>query len=244
MSGTGPTGLATLATPAFQQTQAAIGRVVTGSQIVALAGEAGVGKSFAAQSALEAVGVRVVRLSACFAPTGRCITAAICGDHGNWTRSSTYTTAQRAASHLRSGKYAVLIDECERMAWSGAGMVCYLHDREELAASFVLLYRSCAEAQRFGPLAARTTETVEFVPLELDELLSLLPSAHSIYRSAYALVLGQVDEIYCRGRLREWERFTEEASAICQQAGTGTLGAAEARKALERLLGREPPWPW
>src|SRR6202022_2792400 len=115
----------------------------------------------------------------------------------------------------------VVIGEAQNLNRDCFEYLRHLHD--DRATRFALLFdggAGCWEVLAREPmLHSRIYRRVAFTPLSDQDVCSLIPGYHPIYRDADPVLLARIDEKSAHGRLRSWAAFTQTAATICRARG-------------------------
>lgn len=188
--------------------------------IGAVYGQAGNGKTFSVEAALEDLKVPKVYITSLKRPTMKYIALSVLEaitqvrHHGELMR---LTDDLRQV--LREQRRLVVVDEAQNLSTECFEYLRHLHD--DNATDFALLFvggNRCWEViYRHPMLRSRIWHKVEFKPMEIHEVLKVIPRFHPIYKSADTELLLEVDEELAHGNFRNWASFTKTALELCKQ---------------------------
>lgn len=115
----------------------------------------------------------------------------------------------------------------------------YLHD--DRGTSFALLLvggAGCYEVLRREPmLDSRLYAHLRFAELTPEEVASVIPAYHPIYRHVPLSLIALVDESCAHGNFRNWAKFTLHAQRLMERTGRDTLDAEVARNVFAHFGG-------
>lgn len=229
----------TVATPGFRKTQVVAADAAELREIAVVAGDPGLGKSFAVyhfvanqplpwlwldmppKTTPKEIVVRLLR-----AVSGTCD-----------SRPPVYELADQLCEVLAETPRIVVIDEAQHLDSHGLHQLRYLHDRTD--SDWALLFAGgvgCEKVLASDPqLNDRIAGRVRFRPLEGQQLLETLDAFSPFFAAADRQLLLRVDEIYAAGIFRRWARMLQVGSRLAQRAGTDRLDHTVARAALAKL---------
>lgn len=229
----------TIPTEAFQLTQAAVQKLVTLQAMGVLYGEAGMGKTFAAESAYRNVGIpshwlRWPSTHSTKDVAEYLVEALTAAPAGGTKRQLTQQLVALLGQHQRF----LVVDEAQELSVECLNYLRHLWDHPDT--TFSLLFvggNQCLERLSRDPMTrSRLHRKVEFTRLSEADLRALLPSFHPIYSSLTAERLDQiVDAVdpHCGGSWRAWASFTLEARDILRQDPEASWDAAFIESAVE-----------
>lgn len=216
--------------------------------MVAVYGEAGCGKTFAIENALEQHNeIENHLLDLPMRPSPRGIAARLIKElTGTNASGPLYELDEQLVELLTATPRLLVFDEAQRLTLDGIEYLRHLHDaatrkRQQTGChSFGLVFaggHGCYQTlQRYPMLASRISTWVEFAPLKPEETASLLPAFHPVLTDADPDVIELIDDGYAHGVLRNWATFTKRAADFCAQLGVKTVDERISRN----VFGQKP----
>lgn len=224
------TGAVTIKTPHYAFTARLVPTVVEYAAIGAVYGEAGNGKTFSVQSALESVKIPTVEIASLRRPTMKYIALSVLEGITKVRHSG---ELMRLTEDLRAvlaeERRLVVIDEAQNLSTECFEYLRHLHDdpRTDFALLFVGGNRCWDVIARHPMLRSRIWHKVEFRPLSVAEVRKIMPRYHAIYCEAEVELLLEIDEEFAHGNFRNWAAFTKTAALMCEE---------RKRKAIDRQI--------
>ena len=220
------TGAATIKTPHDARTGKLIPNVVDQAAIGAVYGEAGNGKTFSVQSALEGVKIPTVEIASLRRPTMKYIALSVLeGITKVRHQGELMRLTEDLRTVLREQRRLVVIDEAQNLSTECFEYLRHLHDdpRTDFALLFVGGNRCWDVISRHPMLRSRIWHKVEFRPLSVAEVRKIMPRYHAIYREADVELLLEIDEEFAHGNFRNWAAFTKTAALLCAERKRKTI---------------------
>jgi DNA transposition AAA+ family ATPase len=214
------TGASTIKTPHHALTARLVPNIIEHAAIGAIYGEAGNGKTFSVESALERVTTPSVEIASLRRPTMKYLALSVLE---GITKVSHQGELMRLTEDLRAvlaeKRRLIVIDEAQNLSTECFEYMRHLHDdpRTDFALLFVGGNRCWEVIARHPMLRSRIWHKVEFKPLSLAEVRKIMPRYHAIYREADPELLLEIDEEFAHGNFRHWAAFTKTAALICQE---------------------------
>lgn len=229
------TGASTIKTPHYALTAKLVPNIIEHAAIGAVYGEAGNGKTFSVESALERVKTPTVAIASLRRPTMKYLALSVLEGitnvkhHGELMR---LTEDLRAV--LGEERRLIVIDEAQNLSTECFEYMRHLHDdvRTDFALLFVGGNRCWEVIARHPMLRSRIWHKVEFRPLSEAEVRTIMPRYHSIYREADLELLFEIDEELAHGNFRHWAACTKTAALLCQERNQETID----RKVVDIVL--------
>lgn len=252
--------LRTLETPGLTRTLDVCELALAERGIAAFYGEAGCGKSYAVDIALElalelgsATKAHVIDLPN--SPSPKDIVCAL-GEAVLGIDGEAYTA--RAMTQLLIEALAteepriIVVEEAQRYTLFGFESLRHLHEKARgtkgaSGRGFALFFvggHGCFERlQSYPMLKSRTSYWTEFRPLTDEEAVSLLPNYHPLLAETENEILLLVQEVYTHGYLRNWADFLFKSARLCEEGGLDRVTEEVARNvfALKSNAGLPPP---
>lgn len=231
-------------TSAFARVEGAIERVLECHGILVVDGKHGVGKSTLVDDLVgrHAQPVPVIALpprqsSRDFA---RALHAALALED---TDELTEHQLQDELVEILRASQLVVVRNVERMTKEAAGQLQWLHEHPSTCWSVLLEGGpgTATAVERDPLLCGRVRATVTVEPLRGDELLRTLHDLHPMFLGTDKDLLVEMDSRVCRGLLRNWSLFLDEALYLRRQ--TVSIGKPEPvldRKFAKAVLNRLP----
>ena len=233
----------TIATPGFRKTQVVAADATELREIAVVAGNPGLGKSFAVyhfvanqplpwlwldmppKASPKEIVVRVLR-----ATTGACD-----------QRLPVYELSDQLCDVLAAEPRIVVIDEAQHLDSHGLHQLRYLHDRPD--ADWALIFAGgvgCEKVLAADPqLNDRIAGRVKFSPLDDSTLLETLDAYSPFFAAADRQLLLRVNQVYARGIFRRWARVLQAGTRLASRAGTDRLTTDIARATIAKLQTEE-----
>ncbi|WP_150236378.1 ATP-binding protein [Nocardiopsis quinghaiensis] len=228
------TGASTLKTRPFLLAHRIVDDLVANQATGVIHGNAGTGKTYAVQAALESLqdsdGAPVTTCALTFPsrPTMRMITdellRALTGAAPPRSRNRFHLIT--TLTDLLSGPpRLVVVDEAQRLNSDCIELLRHLHDAP--TTRFALLYvggDGCWEVLSAEPmLRSRVFRRLPFHTLPRAKVPELIGQFHPIYAGVDAQVLLDIDDFYAHGTLRDWASFTHTAAQLCAETDRGGI---------------------
>jgi type II secretory pathway predicted ATPase ExeA len=234
-------GTRTIKTEEFCLVARAINDAQEHAAMIAIVGDAGLGKSFAVDHALtEKARLPVARLE--FPPRSsmRYLAQRILKEiTGIAETGGRFVLTENVLEVLAEEPRILLVREAQRLGGELIEYLRMLHDHP--ATRFALILEggnNCWKVLRREPmLHSRIYRRVEFVPLTQAQVLRWMPTFHLLFEGAEPELLLFVDEHWARGNLRRWAAFTHTALSICQRHKLERCSEEVARNAFALLTG-------
>lgn len=241
-------GACTLPTHEFQTAARIVNDVVRCQATGVIHGNAGTGKTFAVQCALEGLEtdptnlVSVCSLTFPSRPSMRMITdllvQALTGSAPSRTRSRFYLTAM-LVDLLTAQPRLLVVDEAQRLNGDCIELLRHLHDHPDTR--FALLYvggNGCWEVLSCEPmLRSRVFRRLPFTELPRDQVPALMRRFHPVYAGVDDDLLWEFDDSFAHGTLRDWACFTHTAAELCTDSGRERVDAEVMANAYTLLGG-------
>jgi DNA transposition AAA+ family ATPase len=228
-------GAATVKTLHYNFTKRLVPDVVEAAAIGAVYGQAGNGKTFAVESALESVVIPKVYITSLRRPTMKYVALSV-------LQEITKVRHEGELMRLTDDLFAVLaeerrlivVDEAQNLSTECFEYLRHLHDdaKTDFALLFVGGNRCWEVISRHPMLRSRVWHKVEFKPLQPHEVRKVIPRYHSIYRNCDVELLLEIDEELAHGNFRNWAAFTKTAVQLCYERKTDEINSHVVRAAL------------
>jgi type II secretory pathway predicted ATPase ExeA len=235
-------GASTVMTDSLGLTLRAVGDVARHRALGVVHGPAGVGKTFAVERAVEALGNdwEPVWLSFPARPTMRLIAtellAALGGSHSQHDR---FKMTRLLKAELALAPRLIVVDEAQNLNRECIEFLRHLSEDPERRGAILLVGGDgCWEVLSREPmLRSRVYRRVAFTPLAQAEVLRAIRAFHSIYQGAGDELIRFVDDYCGHGNFRNWASFTLSALDLCAELGRDRLDEQVARNAFALLGG-------
>jgi DNA transposition AAA+ family ATPase len=213
-------------TLSFAKTQRAVADVVEARAIGVIHGEAGLGKSFATawsirQQPLPAFAFDFPTRTSMKRITEVILRAITSVPH----HGERYELSDVLLDQLAREPRLLVIDEAQRLGHEAIEYLRWLHDDPN--SQFALLFvggNGCWELlRRYPMLRRRIYRRVEFRPLKLADLKTIIPRYHAIYAEAAETTIALIDRRFARGNFGHWARFTKTAAELCRKSKKPTV---------------------
>lgn len=213
-------GAAIVKTPQYTLTRRLVPALIEHAAMGAVYGNAGNGKTFSVEAALEDTEVPKVVITSLRRPTMKYIALSVLEaitqvrHQGELMR---LTEDLRAV--LQEKRRLVAVDEAQNLSTECFEYLRHLHD--DHTTDFALLFvggNRCWEViDRHPMLRSRIWHKVEFKPMAVEEVLKVIPRFHSIYEGVGVELLLEIDEELAHGNFRNWASATKTAFELCKQ---------------------------
>ena len=203
-------------------------------------GEAGLGKTFAVEIALDQVERPVVWTTFPSRPTPRLIAATLLELlTGRPTRLDRFRAIARLVELLAERDRLLVIDESQLLSGDCIELLRYIHDQPTTRFALVLIggngtWRVLSAEPM---LASRVFRRVRFQPLTRTDIVKRLPGYHPLYQTVDPELIAWIDDVFAHGNLRHWAAFTLSATAVAQEAGRPGLNEQIARNVFALHAG-------
>jgi type II secretory pathway predicted ATPase ExeA len=230
-----------LPTPGLVATGRALADLVDAGAMGVVHGAAGLGKTFAVETALAGH----TDASVCWAafpsrPTIRLVAASLfelLSGLGAGDRTRFHLTDQVIELLVAGpgGRPRVLVvDEAQRLTRECIELLRHLHDHPATRFTLVLVGGDGAweVLSREPMLRSRVFRRVALAPLSSSRVCELLGAFHPIYDGVDGELLLLVDDHFAHGNLRDWASFTYTAAKLCADQGRPRLDEEVVRNAF------------
>ncbi len=211
---------ATINTGDFSLTQRVVGLASELLAMVAIVGEAGLGKTFAVSSAVKKLDLEVVTLDSemrsLIRPMFSRLLGAITGiPHTDEIRTLRETLREVLAEEPR----LIVLDEAQRLTHVVIEELRSLHDDPSTRFGLVFVGgHGCWEVlARYPMLESRIIANVQFRPLAAKDVLKVIPAYHPLYCDLDPELILLIDETFAHGVFRKWFQFTKLAVLLCEK---------------------------
>lgn len=235
-------GASTIGTEYFLATQNAIADLVERDAMGAFVGEAGLGKTFAVETAREmTTEVPTCRVVMPHQATMRrmalVLLEALTGEEHHAERFRLGDDLRRVLSEQR---YLIVIDEAQNANHNCIEFLRHIHDdpATRFAVAFAGGHRCWEVLSNYPMLRSRIHRNVHFKPMDLETVLQVMPGFHPIYAEASTDVLGRIDLAVGHGRFRDWTAFTVDAVAVGRKHGIDTADDWLVDEVIQRRHGQ------
>ena len=230
----------TVRTPCFAAAQRNVRDLVELEAMGLFYGEAGLGKTYAVETALEGVELDVSRLRFPLRTTTKGLVSSLLDLVTGVPHEGTQTRLEPLLLEaLGERPRVVAVDEAQHLNLPCVEQLRHLHDHPDTRFSLLLVGgNGCYELiQRYPMLSSRIARWTKFVPLAIDEVLRFLPEWHRLYKRTDPELIEAVDDRYAMGNLREWAGFTEAAQRLAADEGADSLTEPIVEAALYLVQG-------
>jgi len=232
-------GARTIPTRSYKLTHEVVSDAATYGAIVAVLGNAGLGKSFSVEDAAIRTGIEYHRFVFTRRTTEKALLTKILLELGETVKHETQAELELRLTDVLSERQVLFaIDEAQDLSLRVVEYLRFFYDNVATRVGLVLVGgNGCAKnLARFPMLERRIAWRVKFGRLSPAGVLEAIPSYHAIYSDADPRLLGYVDERVAHGSLGNWAVFT--LTAIKLMAGCDEpLSEAVARNAI-KLIGK------
>lgn len=215
----------TMATTSLQLTQRAVEDLVELEAMGVAYGPAGCGKTFAWQTAVQALDVPVCAVQFPSHPTplrvAQVLMAKLTGQRT--PKASRFALSDDLVDLLCEQPRLVVIDEAQWLNRDCIEYVRHLHDEPDTRFGLLLVGgEGCWQVlSREAMLRSRLYHRVVFKPMTAEAVLRVVPQFHPLYEDAPLDLIAFIDERVAHGYFRAWATFTHAAERICRQRGQG-----------------------
>ena len=235
-------GASTVMTDSLALTVRAVGDVARHRALGVVHGPAGVGKTFAVERAVEALGGdwEPVWLSFPARPTMRLIAtemlAALGGSHSQHDR---FKMTRLLKAELALAPRLIVVDEAQNLNRECIEFLRHLSEDPRRRGAILLVGGDgCWEVLSREPmLRSRVYRRVAFTPLAQAEVLRAIRGFHAIYAGASDDLIRFIDDCCGHGNFRNWASFTLSALDLCAELGRSRLDEQLSRNAFALLGG-------
>lgn len=220
-------GARVLPTAGLQLVDQAVGHVIDVAAMGVVHGPAGMGKTYAVESALAARERAGLWSSFPSRPTMRLVAATLFEQLTGSPpgRASRFVLMDAVIEDLSARPRVVVVDEAQRLNTECIEFLRHLHDHPRTRFALLLVGGDGAwqvlSAQPM--LRSRVYRRVRLEPLTSDQVLELIPRFHPIYEGVDRELVLQIDDHLAHGNLRDWASFTQSAVALCAEHDIAVL---------------------
>lgn len=224
---------ATLETEKFQLAEKIVQLLVRTKAMGVIHGEAGTGKTFAVEAAMEAItatappGLSVIMTKAPQGATLRRITErlwlAVSGEE--LSGPTRFHHMDRMRKELARGRTLLIVDEAQNLTVPGIELIRELFDEPTTTVSFLFVGgNGCWERISAHPmLRSRILWRMAFTPLSDEQIVDLAPAYHPIYRNADRALIAAAEKEIIHGYLRDLASLTFTLVDLAAASGLPTL---------------------
>jgi hypothetical protein len=226
----------TVPTGSFKLTGRAVHDVVNHLAMGAIYGDAGLGKTYATESAVKRYpDIESFWFTFEDQTTPRDIANTLLDVITGVPHSGTrYRMTRDLVEVLAERPRLIVVDEAQNLNRRCIEHLRYLHDQPRT--TFGLLFvggNACWDVlSRYPMLRSRIWRRVEFQPLSTKVVREAMPRFHPIYAEADPDLLLLIDDRACHGIFRFWASVTLTAAEICAQHGLTTITEQVVRNLL------------
>jgi AAA domain len=235
-------GAATIGTASFLATQQAIQDLVDKNAMGAFVGDAGLGKTFAVETARQStVGVRSCRVVIPHRATMRRVAVtlleALTGERHEAER---FRLADDLVRILSDEPRLIVADEAQNANHDCIEFLRHIHDEPSTQFALALTGgNGCWQVlSKYPMLRSRIYRRVRFERMDLATVLQVIPSFHPIYAASEQQVIGRIDAEFGHGTFRDWAAFTADAVAACADNSIDTVDDFIVSEVLQRRRGQ------
>jgi len=235
-------GAATVETDFLALTRRAVADIAARRALGVIHGAAGLGKTFAVETAIEVLGDgwEAIWLGFPSRPTMRLIAvelfAALTGSHQHQDR---FRLTRLIKAELAVHPRMIVVDEAQNLNRECIEFLRHLgEDDNRRSATLLVGGDGCWEVLSREPmLRSRVYRRVSFRPLGPEQVLGAVRRFHPLYQEVDDDLIVLVD-CYCgHGNFRNWASFTLTAVELCREHGRVRLDEQIARNAFALLGG-------
>ncbi len=222
-----------LVTPAFDYAAFALQYAIEAGEIVCFYGDAGHGKTFAAETLVG----EYAECDSCYLtfpgrPSPKRVAAGLATALTGVDRDLTLSQLNDVLiDRLAAKKTVVIVDEAQRLGIEALEFLRHIHDevwrktgRTGEGEAFTLLLvggNGCFEAlTRYPMLRSRVAAWVEFPALNEEQVVDFIRQFHPLYQDVDETLLRMIDEEAMHGNLRDWADFTHKAVSLCKRTNS------------------------
>lgn len=232
---------ATIGTRSFLATQEAMRDLVERRAMGAFVGDAGLGKTFAVETARTTMGeIESCRIIIPRRATMRRISVlmlrALTGEEHTAER---FRLTDDLVRILAECPRLIVVDEAQNANVECIELLRHIHDEPETQFALALTggHRCWEVLRQYPMLRNRIYRRVEFAPMDLVTVLEVMPRFHPIYAQADPQVLGRIDSEAAHGTFRDWAAFTIDAALTCADANKTTVDDEIVEETYQRRRG-------
>ena len=224
-----------------------IGVVHRYTDVGAITGPSGIGKSFLTERLAQETGCETVYVSLPGKPARREALVAILKEiTGKFHNSEGVVLRGELEDLLAERPRIIIVDEVHRVDDVVLDQLSHLHSHEDAKWTLILVGapKLADKLKRYEHLRSRCDRILSLPRLEGDELVSAVRQLHPWFAHAPQELLLEIDVQHAHGSFREWVRFLRTVADIKQETRetsstlTRDLAAAAASR---RIYGGQPP---
>lgn len=132
-----------------------------------------------------------------------------------------------------------MIDEAQWLNRECLEYLRYLHDDPRTTFALLLVGGAgCYEVISREPmLSSRLYTHLRFSSLTPDEVRTVIPVYHPIYKDVPGSLINHINMEWPRGNFREWAKFTDHARRLVRKSGREVVDVEIARNVIARISG-------
>jgi type II secretory pathway predicted ATPase ExeA len=198
----------------------------------AVYGVAGLGKTFATETAAANLEIPVHWVRPLKRSTMKMVGDAILYEVTGVEHKESLPRLTRSAIRVLSETLRlIVIDEAQRLNEECIEYLRHLHDDPSTDFGLLLVGGNrCWEVISKHPMVeSRCVRRVEFQPLTTNQVLTLIPLYHSLYADLDRELLLLIDDCFAHGNFRNWASFTAAASDLMAEFDLPKLNEGIAR---------------
>lgn len=231
----------TIGTQPFVEVQQAVSDLVDARAMGAFVGDAGLGKTFAVETARSSIEIDNCRVVIPVRATMRKIAMALLRQlTGVTPTGERFQLADELIDVLAEKPRLVVIDEAQNASHDCIEFLRHIHDDPDTDFALALTggHRCWEVLQRYPMLHNRIYRRVEFSPMDLSTVYEAIPNFHRIYDGADAEVLTRIYDEFAGGVFRLWTAFTVDAVKACAAAGRDVVDDVIVDDVIQMRAGR------
>lgn len=232
----------TIATRSFLATQDAMRDLVARQAMGAFVGNAGLGKTFAVETARATLPVVpscrvVIPHRATMRRVAVSLLRALTGEEHTAER---FRLADELVRVLSERPRLIVADEAQNANHDCIEFLRHIHDEPDTQFALALTggHRCWEVLRQYPMLRNRIYRRVEFTAMNLETVLEVIPNFHPVYLKAEPNVIAHIDSEATHGTFRDWASFTVDAADACAEIGTDTVDQGVADEVFRRRSGQ------
>lgn len=210
-------------TPAYFRIKGMLDSVVPYSDVGAVVGKAGVGKSFLTEELARRTGKEVIYVHLPGKPSQSELLVRFLRElTGKVLRAERYILSTQIEDHLAGRDCICIIDEVQGLQDINLDQLSHLHGQPTARWSLIMVggLKVKDRLEKYEHLSSRVHQIVTVNPLTGEDLIESVRALHPVFAHAPYQLLQKIDLEYGGGRLRNWARFLRGVSDLQDKLNT------------------------